>query len=147
MRMGSSRRRETGCEWTRVQQACWVALLQLSAAATVAECQTFPPGLDKNFYNVSCPNLETTVRNQVIAAVQQEARMAASLLRLHFHDCWPNVSSRPRMISCASLPFYLLLTKLPYVYRLSILVLLIRYSTFSFMLGFVFHTAGHLEKL
>lgn len=130
MRMGSSRRRETGCEWTRVQQACWVALLLLSAAATVAECQTFPPGLDENFYNVSCPNLIKTVQNLVIAAVRQETRMAASLLRLHFHDCWPNVCSRPRMISCASLPFYLLLTKLPNVYRLQILVLLIRYSTF-----------------
>jgi len=90
MRMGSSSRRETGCEWTRVQQACWVALLLLSAAATVAECQTFPPGLDENFYNVSCPNLIKTVQNLVIAAVRQETRMAASLLRLHFHDCWPN---------------------------------------------------------
>ncbi|CAM6047359.1 unnamed protein product [Sphagnum compactum] len=74
----------------QIRQACWVALLLLSAAATVVECQTFPPGLDENFYNVTCPNLKTTVRNQVIAAVQQEARMAASLLRLHFHDCWPN---------------------------------------------------------
>jgi hypothetical protein len=52
--------------------------------------------------------LKTTIKNQVIAAVQQEARMAASLLRLHFHDCWPNVSFQPRMISCASLPFYVL---------------------------------------
>lgn len=98
MRMGSSRRRETGCEWTRVQQACWVALLLLSAAATVAECQTFPPGLDENFYNMTCPNVTKIVKSQVSAAVQQEPRMAASLLRLHFHDCWPNVSSRPRIM-------------------------------------------------
>jgi hypothetical protein len=118
MKMGSSRRRETGCEWTRVQQACWVALLLLSAAATVAECQTFPPpGLDVKFYSETCPNVTQIVKNLVDAAVQQEPRMAASLLRLHFHDCWPNVSSRPRMISCASPPFYLLLTKLPNVYR------------------------------
>jgi len=74
-----------------VQQACWVALLLLSAAATVAECQTFPPpGLDVQFYNETCPNVTQIVKNLVDAAVKQEARMAASLLRLHFHDCWPN---------------------------------------------------------
>jgi peroxidase len=106
MRMGSSSRRNAaGCECSRAQQTCLAVLLLLSAAATVAECQIFPPGLSENFYDATCPNLLTIVNDLVTAAVKAEARMAASLLRLHFHDCWPNVSKlcRPRMMSsCAS---------------------------------------------
>jgi hypothetical protein len=109
MRMGSSSRRNAaGCECSRAQQICLAVLLLLSAAATVAECQIAPfppPGLDVNFYGTTCPNLSTIVSDLVKAAVNAEARMAASLLRLHFHDCWPNVSKlcRPRMMSsCVS---------------------------------------------
>ncbi|KVH91897.1 heme peroxidase [Cynara cardunculus var. scolymus] len=39
------------------------------------------------YYEESCPFLEEIVRRQVEIAVLQEPRMAASLLRLHFHDC------------------------------------------------------------
>ena len=46
-----------------------------------------------DFYNKSCPNLLTIVRTQVQNAIKVETRMAASLLRLHFHDCFVNVSS------------------------------------------------------
>ncbi|XP_071706923.1 peroxidase N-like [Rutidosis leptorrhynchoides] len=46
--------------------------------------------LTTNFYSNSCPNLLTIVRKQVISAVKTEMRMAASLLRLHFHDCFVN---------------------------------------------------------
>ncbi|XP_024996647.1 peroxidase 20-like [Cynara cardunculus var. scolymus] len=40
------------------------------------------------YYEESCPFLEEIVRRQVEIAVLQEPRMAASLLRLHFHDCF-----------------------------------------------------------
>jgi peroxidase len=94
MRMGSSSRRNAaGCECSRAQQTCLAVLLLLSAAATVAECQIAPfppPGLSETFYDTTCPNLFTIVSDLVKAAVKAEARMAASLLRLHFHDCWPN---------------------------------------------------------
>ncbi|KAK9999735.1 hypothetical protein SO802_019338 [Lithocarpus litseifolius] len=43
-----------------------------------------------DFYNKSCPNLLTIVRTQVQNAIKVETRMAASLLRLHFHDCFVN---------------------------------------------------------
>ena len=49
--------------------------------------------LNTDFYNKSCPNLRTIVRAQVQNAIKVETRMAASLLRLHFHDCFVNVSS------------------------------------------------------
>lgn len=46
--------------------------------------------LTTNFYSKSCPNLLTVVRKQVMNAIKTETRMAGSLLRLHFHDCFVN---------------------------------------------------------
>ncbi|KAL3536594.1 hypothetical protein ACH5RR_005055 [Cinchona calisaya] len=46
--------------------------------------------LSANFYASSCPNVLTTIKTAVNSAVSKEARMGASLLRLHFHDCFVN---------------------------------------------------------
>ncbi|PON49187.1 Peroxidase [Parasponia andersonii] len=43
--------------------------------------------LDYRFYDLSCPRLPMIVGVNVWAAVRNDTRMAASLLRLHFHDC------------------------------------------------------------
>ncbi|KAF8377900.1 hypothetical protein HHK36_031288 [Tetracentron sinense] len=40
------------------------------------------------FYDHSCPRAQEIVKSVVAKAVAREARMAASLLRLHFHDCF-----------------------------------------------------------
>ncbi|XP_052196677.1 peroxidase 72-like [Diospyros lotus] len=40
------------------------------------------------FYDRSCPKAQQIVKSVVAKAVAREARMAASLLRLHFHDCF-----------------------------------------------------------
>ncbi|XAR73827.1 Peroxidase [Bertholletia excelsa] len=40
------------------------------------------------FYDHSCPKAQEIVKSVVAKAVAREARMAASLLRLHFHDCF-----------------------------------------------------------
>ncbi|CAI0399524.1 unnamed protein product [Linum tenue] len=63
-----------------------VALLLVVAFAGKSSAQ-----LSTNFYSKSCPKLLTTVRSAVKSAVSRERRMAASLLRLHFHDCFVNV--------------------------------------------------------
>ncbi|XP_065627295.1 peroxidase 59 [Quercus suber] len=42
------------------------------------------------FYDRTCPNLLNIVRYEVEKAFFKEIRMAASLLRLHFHDCFVN---------------------------------------------------------
>ncbi|CAN6212713.1 unnamed protein product [Urochloa humidicola] len=44
--------------------------------------------LSSTFYDTSCPRALATIKSAVNAAVAQEARMGASLLRLHFHDCF-----------------------------------------------------------
>ncbi|VFQ91010.1 unnamed protein product [Cuscuta campestris] len=46
--------------------------------------------LSENFYCQTCPNALSIIKNAVIKAVKAEPRMAASLLRLHFHDCFVN---------------------------------------------------------
>ncbi|XP_043719896.1 peroxidase 72-like [Telopea speciosissima] len=40
------------------------------------------------FYDHSCPKAQEIVKSVVAKAVAKETRMAASLLRLHFHDCF-----------------------------------------------------------
>ncbi|XP_037425695.1 peroxidase 59-like isoform X2 [Triticum dicoccoides] len=46
--------------------------------------------LSDDFYDDSCPKLESIVQARVAAAMKAEIRMGASLLRLHFHDCFVN---------------------------------------------------------
>ncbi|XP_058109017.1 cationic peroxidase 1-like [Magnolia sinica] len=46
--------------------------------------------LSSTFYASSCPKALSTIKTAVKAAVAKEKRMGASLLRLHFHDCFVN---------------------------------------------------------
>ncbi|KAK7300457.1 hypothetical protein RJT34_11301 [Clitoria ternatea] len=43
-----------------------------------------------DFYNCTCPNLLPIVNNGVTKFIQNDPRIGASLLRLHFHDCFVN---------------------------------------------------------
>jgi hypothetical protein len=47
--------------------------------------------LSPNFYGRTCPSLQSIVRTQMIKAINNEARIGASILRLFFHDCFVNV--------------------------------------------------------
>ncbi|VFQ75469.1 unnamed protein product [Cuscuta campestris] len=44
--------------------------------------------LSPQFYDLSCPRAQEIVKSVVAKAVFEDPRMAASLLRLHFHDCF-----------------------------------------------------------
>ncbi|KAL5808968.1 hypothetical protein ACOSQ3_029659 [Xanthoceras sorbifolium] len=44
----------------------------------------------ENFYATTCRNAISTIKTAVNSAVSIERRMGASLLRLHFHDCFVN---------------------------------------------------------
>ncbi|KAL5166745.1 Cationic peroxidase 1 [Glycine soja] len=48
--------------------------------------------LSSTFYGKTCPNALSTIKSEVVSAVNNERRMGASLLRLHFHDCFVQAS-------------------------------------------------------
>ncbi|OMO72641.1 Plant peroxidase [Corchorus olitorius] len=60
--------------------AAVVMLLLLSSG-----CQA---QLSSTFYASTCPNALSTIRTSIRSAIARERRMAASLIRLHFHDCF-----------------------------------------------------------
>ncbi|XP_057523299.1 peroxidase P7-like [Amaranthus tricolor] len=46
--------------------------------------------LSTDFYYYTCPKVFDIVRDTVVEAIKNETRNGASLLRLHFHDCFVN---------------------------------------------------------
>ncbi|XP_044495184.1 peroxidase 4-like [Mangifera indica] len=46
--------------------------------------------LSTDFYSKTCPKVLCTVKPVVQSAIAKERRIGASLLRLHFHDCFVN---------------------------------------------------------
>ncbi|KAK1412452.1 hypothetical protein QVD17_33717 [Tagetes erecta] len=47
-------------------------------------------GLSSSYYDRVCPEALPTIKRVVHEALAEERRMGASLLRLHFHDCFVN---------------------------------------------------------
>ncbi|CAA7024605.1 unnamed protein product [Microthlaspi erraticum] len=62
-----------------------VVLMMILSSCCYSQAQ-----LSSDFYSESCPSLFPAVRRVVQRAVARERRMAASLLRLFFHDCFVN---------------------------------------------------------
>ncbi|CAF2357571.1 hypothetical protein BRARA_J02555 [Brassica rapa] len=46
--------------------------------------------LNATFYSGTCPNASAIVRTTIQQALQSDSRIGASLIRLHFHDCFVN---------------------------------------------------------
>ncbi|CAD6216696.1 unnamed protein product [Miscanthus lutarioriparius] len=74
--------------------AASLSVMVLLCLAAVASAQ-----LSATFYSRSCPRALATIKSAVTAAVAQEPRMGASLLRLHFHDCFVQASPVPSLSS------------------------------------------------
>ncbi|RWR77311.1 peroxidase 10-like protein [Cinnamomum micranthum f. kanehirae] len=73
---------------TSMHYSCFIqsiVLLFIVIFSVPVQCQ-----LDEDLYDDTCPNLTKLVRYGVWSAIRNETRMAASLLRLHFHDCFVN---------------------------------------------------------
>ncbi|KAM0876869.1 hypothetical protein ACQ4PT_035894 [Festuca glaucescens] len=69
-----------------------MAMFAVALVATLlfSVSSAFPSGgqLDPHFYDHSCPQAQQIVASIVGKAHYRDPRMAASLLRLHFHDCF-----------------------------------------------------------
>lgn len=59
---------------------------------TLATLLTTYAQLTPDFYNNVCPEALPIIKSVVQRAIFRERRIGASLLRLHFHDCFVNVS-------------------------------------------------------
>ncbi|XP_019191325.1 PREDICTED: lignin-forming anionic peroxidase-like [Ipomoea nil] len=60
--------------------SCFLLLL-----SSFSQCQA---QMSPTFYNKTCPNALKIIRTTVNQAISRDRRMAASLVRLHFHDCF-----------------------------------------------------------
>ncbi|KAJ6367159.1 hypothetical protein OIU77_003520 [Salix suchowensis] len=70
-------------------QSISIVLVLAIAFAPLCLCGKTTGGyLYPQFYDRSCPKAQEIVNSIVAKAVAKEARMAASLVRLHFHDCF-----------------------------------------------------------
>lgn len=69
-------------------------LFNLSQAFPFARGGAGYSGLFPEFYQFSCPQANEIVMSVLEKAIAQDPRMAASLLRLHFHDCFVQVHAR-----------------------------------------------------
>ena len=58
--------------------------------------------LTPDYYDKVCPQALPIIKSVVEQAIIRERRMGASLLRLHFHDCFVNVSKRSMIYVLAS---------------------------------------------
>jgi peroxidase len=76
-----------------------LALLALLAASSAAVAQ-----LEIGFYSKTCPQVEEIVREEMVKIIAAAPSLAGPLLRLHFHDCFVNVSCS--LVLCRSNFFF-----------------------------------------
>jgi peroxidase len=83
--------------------ACSVVLLLALAGAAHGHPHGAGSALSSAFYDASCPGAYDVVRRVIRDARASDPRIPASLIRLHFHDCFVNVSagSSPQLIRSA----------------------------------------------
>ncbi|PUZ73443.1 hypothetical protein GQ55_2G474500 [Panicum hallii var. hallii] len=70
-----------------MQMAAVLVYLTVIAAALAS---AFGAELTADYYSETCPPALSTIKLLVGAAILREPRMGASLVRLHFHDCFVN---------------------------------------------------------
>ncbi|BAT86488.1 Peroxidase 4 [Vigna angularis] len=70
--------------------ASYYFLLFVLVAVTAVSEADAEKKLSPDFYTSSCPKLLPIVKKGVIKGIKDETRIGASLLRLHFHDCFVN---------------------------------------------------------
>jgi peroxidase len=54
--------------------------------------------LTPTFYDQTCPNVSSIIRNVITETLVSDPRIGGSLIRLHFHDCFVNVIALKHLI-------------------------------------------------
>lgn len=99
-------------------------------------------GLQVGYYAGTCPNVENIVKGVLSQQMQQNRGIAASVLRLHFHDCFVDVSNHHRY----PMPFAMLNHSVILWSYVVIVCDLISYVNFSFLLCILCHHAQLISK-
>lgn len=78
--------------------AFFASLLLFSSLALVSVSEAkdsahLVKGLSWSFYKKSCPKAESIIRKQLRKVFKDDIGQAAGLLRLHFHDCFVQVTT------------------------------------------------------
>ncbi|KAG0594946.1 hypothetical protein M758_UG125000 [Ceratodon purpureus] len=55
--------------------------------------------LVSDFYKTSCPNAESKITSAVNSSFNKRRASPPGVLRIHFHDCFVNVSARINLLS------------------------------------------------
>lgn len=83
------RKKMRGFHGTVTALCCVVVVLGVFPLSLDAQAQQ----LDPSFYRNTCPRVHSIVREVVRNVSKKDPRMLASLIRLHFHDCFVQVHS------------------------------------------------------
>jgi len=75
-------------------------LLKLAIMSAILLLPRSNAQLSSTFYATTCPNVSAVVRGVIELAAQNDVRIGAKLIRLHFHDCFVDVSSSQSHLSC-----------------------------------------------
>ena len=71
-----------------------------AAAAVVASAQDAAPRV--GFYRATCPVAEDVVLEEMRLILMEDATVAPSLLRMHYHDCFVQVSNQLSLLVFSS---------------------------------------------
>jgi len=80
-----------GCFRPASFDLCIFSCLLLAGVPWLVVAQD-PSKLSLEYYSKTCPDVEHVVRTEMECAVRADTRNAALMLRLHFHDCFVQVS-------------------------------------------------------
>ncbi|KAL8239219.1 hypothetical protein R6Q59_015786 [Mikania micrantha] len=59
--------------------------------------QPLVKGFSWKYYGSSSPKLESIIRKQMEKVIKKDVALAAALLRVHFHDCFVQVTFAMKM--------------------------------------------------
>ncbi|KAK1682225.1 hypothetical protein QYE76_043073 [Lolium multiflorum] len=66
----------------------WLSLALAASLATLLSASASQPGIGFGYYKETCPAAEQIVFRETTRIVRASPDLAASLLRLHYHDCF-----------------------------------------------------------